>query len=56
MTAPVVHVRDQPTLGTVPTYIGFCCREWVLAVGQHGTCGLCGQIPTFLRPDTDGNG
>lgn len=37
----------------LPTYIGKCCREWVLTVvGGRGTCGLCGEVPTYLRPDT----
>ena len=38
-------------------YIGFCCREWILAVGGNGSCGICGEVPEFLRaydPDRDG--
>lgn len=36
----------------VPTYIGYCCREWILAVGYPvGRCGLCGKKPRFLRED-----
>lgn len=37
-----------------PTYIGHCCREWILAVGVPlARCGLCNERPTFLRPDED---
>lgn len=43
---------QRPELPKVPTYIGFCCREWVLAYGPGGRCGLCGERPVFLRPDT----
>lgn len=36
------------------TYIGLCCREWVLHIGEHpGRCGLCGERPTYLRADPD---
>lgn len=36
----------------IPTYIGSCCREWVLAVLiPVGRCGLCGERPTYLRED-----
>ncbi len=36
----------------IPTYIAFCCREWIAAYGHKGgRCGLCGQTPTFLRED-----
>lgn len=39
----------------LPTYIGFCCREWILAIlAPVGTCGYCGQRPTYLRPDDYG--
>lgn len=34
----------------VATYVGVCCREWVLAVGVSGSCGLCGGVPVFVRP------
>jgi hypothetical protein len=37
----------------VATYIGLCCREWILAVGGRGRCGACGEIPTYLRPDKE---
>lgn len=42
-------------LPKLPTVIGLCCREWVLAVGSStlAPCGYCGQKPTYLRPDTD---
>lgn len=35
----------------VCTYIGTCCREWVLACGVNGRCGQCGERPTFTRDD-----
>lgn len=36
------------------TYIGECCREWVLALGVPvGRCGLCGEKPVFLRSDSE---
>lgn len=41
-------VTDLPRL---PTYIGTCCREWVLASMHVGRCGLCGAVPTYTRPD-----
>lgn len=31
-------------------YVGYCCREWILAVSGKGKCGLCGEVPKFLRP------
>lgn len=52
MSEPIVtHVRRATKVESIPTYIGFCCREWVLAIGHKGRCGLCGEVPTFLRPD-----
>ena len=34
------------------TYIGFCCREWVLVTGLPvGPCGVCGEVPKYLRED-----
>ena len=40
-------------LPTLPTYIGKCCREWVMPItGRPGNCGICGEQPTFLRDDT----
>ena len=47
---------DSPTvqqqLPLPPTYIGKCCREWVLAYfATVGRCGLCGERPTYLRED-----
>lgn len=36
------------------TYIGYCCREWVLAAAfRVGRCGLCGERPVYLRPDEE---
>ena len=51
MTHIVRHIRNLVPLPTVPTYIGVCCKEWVLAIGARGRCGLCGEVPTYLRPD-----
>lgn len=52
MTGKVVktNVRELP-LHKVPTYIGKCCREWVLALAARGKCGLCGEVPVYVRPD-----
>lgn len=37
----------------IMTYIGRCCREWVLAVGYPvNRCGYCGQRPQRVGPDT----
>lgn len=34
----------------VLTYVGVCCREWILALGYPvGRCGLCGERPVYLR-------
>ena len=39
---------------SLPTYIGFCCREWILALGHKvGRCGYCGERPVYLRQDTE---
>lgn len=46
-TEPVRH--PLPKIGT---YIGVCCREWVLAVGVPvSSCGLCGSRPVYERDD-----
>lgn len=38
-------------------FVGLCCREWILAFGGKGRCGLCGEIPQYLRPyDPDADG
>lgn len=46
------NVTEHP-IPKVSTYIGECCREWVLAAGfaRGGKCGLCGEIPRFKRWD-----
>lgn len=45
---PTIH---HP-LERLPIYIGYCCREWPLAIGvKPGRCGLCGEVPTYLRAD-----
>lgn len=37
-----------------PTYIAFCCREWIAPIGYApGRCGLCGEEPSYLRDDPD---
>lgn len=46
----VYPVRRIP-LPKLHTFIGKCCREWVLAYGGRGTCGLCGERPVFVRHD-----
>ena len=52
--AIVTHVRNATKVELPPTYIGYCCREWVLAWGHKGRCGLCGEVPTYLRDDDGG--
>ena len=51
---PTVHVYAE-RLGKSEkwtTYIGYCCREWVLAaMCPVGRCGICGEVPEYLRPD-----
>lgn len=37
-------------MSPVLTYYGRCCREWLLAVGAYGRCGLCGKAPSYDRP------
>lgn len=40
--------------GFLPTYIAYCCREWIVPYGtKGGTCGLCGERPTYLREDDE---
>lgn len=51
MTAPTILYVRRPDLPKIPTYIGRCCREWVLATFMTGRCGICGEVPTYLRPD-----
>ena len=49
MTASAQDTCDNPAHYT-PTWIGYCCREWVMAYGyKSGRCGLCGETPTYLR-------
>jgi hypothetical protein len=53
MDDPITHRILQP-LPKLITYIGYCCREWVLAaMVPVGRCGLCGERPEFLRKDDD---
>lgn len=47
---PITHRILHP-LPRLHTYIGYCCREWILATGYAGRCGLCGERPTYLRED-----
>ena len=52
MSEPSILIHRQNPLPKLPTYIAECCREWVMAVGiPHGSCGLCGERPTFKRAD-----
>lgn len=50
MTIPdVTPVRRVP-LPKLPTYVGVCCREWDMPMtGRPGRCGICGEVPVFLR-------
>ena len=46
------HVRHEPPLETLPTYIGKCCRPWVLAYGYRvGRCGICKVVPEWFGWD-----
>lgn len=52
MSTPTITEFARPPLAPVPTYVGVCCRAWVLAVfGPRGRCGLCDQVPSFLGDD-----
>ena len=55
MSEPVEIVWvDRPPMPKVATYIAYCCREWIAPIGYRGgRCGLCGEKPTFLRPDPE---
>lgn len=34
----------------IPTCITECCREWISPMfNRSGRCGLCGEVPTFVR-------
>jgi hypothetical protein len=34
--------------GRIPTGIAICCREWIVPLySKGGSCGLCGERPTF---------
>ena len=37
---------------TESRYVGTCCREWILSYSMlgRGTCGICGEVPAWLRP------
>lgn len=54
-SAPVEIVYVQrPPLPKLPTTIFECCREWIGALGfPPGSCGICGERPTYKRPDPD---
>lgn len=44
---------EEPILPQMLTYVGRCCREWVLAYGRTpGKCGFCNERPTYLREDS----
>ena len=52
MSEPTVLYVQQGGLPRLATYIGYCCREWVMPIGSMGgSCGLCHERPTFLRDD-----
>ena len=52
MSDPTVRGKAARDKAGIITFIGECCREWVLAVGVPvGTCGLCGERPTYKRED-----
>lgn len=36
--------------GKIPLGIAECCREWEVPIGSRGgSCGYCGERPTFKR-------
>ncbi len=39
----------RPNDEELPIYLGVCCREWILAFGHKGRCGLCGIEPVYVR-------
>lgn len=46
-------MRSAELLTLADRYIGYCCREWILSYQMppgQGKCGLCGEVPTYLRP------
>ena len=50
MSAP--EPTTLSVLDGMKTYIGKCCREWVLVAGvQVGRCGICNTQPQYLRDD-----
>ena len=51
MTEPTVIYKHRALLPKLPTYIAKCCREWVMAIGHRGRCGICGEKPEFLRSE-----
>lgn len=54
MSDPTVLAPSIKPLPKRLTYIGRCCREWILALGYPvGRCGLCGERPTYLRKDEE---
>lgn len=54
MTAVEIVYLSRPPLPRVPTFIAYCCREWIAPYGFRGTtCGICGERPTYLRPDPE---
>lgn len=51
--AIIIEYVDRPPMPKVPTYIAFCCREYIAPYGFYGLrCVHCGQFPTYLREDT----
>jgi hypothetical protein len=48
----VKHVRQEKPLPKLGTYVGKCCRLWVLAYGiRVGRCGICNEVPEFFGWD-----
>lgn len=38
----------------IHTYIAYCCREWIAPADYPGgRCGICDELPTYLREDED---
>jgi hypothetical protein len=54
MSEPTEIYYKSPLLADAVIYIGECCREWPMHFGApSGSCGICGEVPTFKRWDDD---
>lgn len=50
----IITYHSRPPLPKLPTYIAFCCREYVAPIGfAGGRCVHCGERPSWLRPDQE---